>query len=87
MTFVVLIGVLAANSHADFTSALAAYSHHAGAYAAIIAGGKANGAVFGISIAAAVAIIRSFSPEGRITPSRAVRAPGSEPSWPRTPPR
>ncbi len=57
LAFVVLIGMLAFNSHADFVNALASYSHHPGAYQAIIAGGKANGVVFGTSIAAAVAII------------------------------
>jgi amino acid transporter len=57
VAFIVLIGVLAANSHADFTSALATYSHSPNAYAAIITGAKANGVVFGTSIAAAVAII------------------------------
>jgi amino acid transporter len=57
VAFVVLIGMLAFNSHADFVTALASYSHHPGAYQAIIAGGKSNGVVFGTSIAAAVAII------------------------------
>ena len=57
VAFVVLIGMLAFNSHADFVNALASYSHHPGAYQAIIAGGKSNGVVFGTSIAAAVAII------------------------------
>ncbi len=57
VAFIVLIGVLAANSHADFTSALATYSHSPNAYTAIITGAKANGVVFGTSIAAAVAII------------------------------
>ena len=57
LAFVVLIGMLAFNSHADFVNALASYSHHPGAYQAIIAGGKSNGVVFGTSIAAAVAII------------------------------
>lgn len=57
LAFVVLIGMLAFNSHADFVNALASYSHHPGAYQAIIAGGKGNGVVFGTSIAAAVAII------------------------------
>jgi amino acid transporter len=57
LAFVVLIGMLAVNSHADFTSALATYSNHPGAYDAIIAGAKSNGVVFGTSIAAAVAII------------------------------
>jgi amino acid transporter len=57
VAFVVLIGMLAFHSHADFVAALASYSHHPGAYSAIIAGGKANGVVFGTSIAAAMAII------------------------------
>jgi basic amino acid/polyamine antiporter, APA family len=57
LAFVVLIGMLAVNSHADFVSALATYSNHPGAYQAIIAGAKANGVVFGTSIASAVAII------------------------------
>jgi len=55
--FLALIGMLAFNSHTDFVTALASYSHHPGAYQAIIAGGKSNGVVFGTSIAAAVAII------------------------------
>jgi amino acid transporter len=57
VAFLALIGMLAFNSHADFVSALASYSHHPGAYQAIIAGGRSNGVVFGTSIAAAVAII------------------------------
>ena len=57
LAFVVLIGMLAVNSHADFTSALATYSNHPGAYDAVIAAAKSNGVVFGTSIASAVAII------------------------------
>jgi amino acid transporter len=57
VAFVALIGMLAFNSHADFVSALASYSHTPNAYAAIIAGAKTSGVVFGTSIAAAVAII------------------------------
>jgi amino acid transporter len=57
VAFVVLIGMLAFHSHADFVNALASYSHHPGAYAAIIAGGKSSGVIFGTSIAAGVAII------------------------------
>jgi amino acid transporter len=57
VAFVVLIGMLAVNSHADFVSSLANYSHHPGAYSAIIAGAKSNGVAFGTSIAAGVAII------------------------------
>jgi APA family basic amino acid/polyamine antiporter len=57
VAFVALIGVLAFHSHADFVTALANYSHHPGAYSAIIASGKANGVLFGTAIASAVAII------------------------------
>jgi len=57
LAFVVLIGMLAVNSHSDFTSALATYSNHPGAYQSIITTAKANGVVFGTSIASAVAII------------------------------
>ena len=57
VAFVVLIGMLAFNSHADFTSALATYSNHPGAFQDIISAAKSNGVVFGTSIASAVAII------------------------------
>jgi basic amino acid/polyamine antiporter, APA family len=57
VAFVVLIGVLAGHSHAAFVTALANYSHHPGAYQAIIAAGKANGVLFGTSIASGLAII------------------------------
>ena len=57
VAFVVLIGMLAFNSHADFTSALATYSNHPGAFGDIINAAKSNGVVFGTSIASAVAII------------------------------
>src|SRR5579859_5350360 len=57
VAFVVLIGMLAFNSHADFTSALATYSNHPGAFQDIINAAKSNGVVFGTSIASAVAII------------------------------
>jgi amino acid transporter len=57
LAFVVLIGMLAFNSHADFVSALATYSNHPGAYQDIISVAKSNGVVFGTSIASAVAII------------------------------
>ena len=49
--------MLAFNSHADFVSALASYSHTPSAYQAIIAGGKTNGVAFGSSVASMVAII------------------------------
>jgi amino acid transporter len=57
VAFVVLIGVLAANSHADFTAALATYSSHPGAFQDIINAAKSNGVVFGTSIASGIAII------------------------------
>ena len=57
VAFLVLIGMLAFHSQGDFVGALASYSHHPGAYQAIIAGGKSSGVVFGTSIAAGVAII------------------------------
>ena len=57
IAFVVLMIVLAANSKTDFASALASYSHHAGAYQAIISAGKANGVAFGTSVASMIAII------------------------------
>jgi len=57
VAFVVLIGMLAFGSHTDFTSALATYSNHPGAFQDIINAAKSNGVVFGTSIASAVAII------------------------------
>jgi amino acid transporter len=57
VAFVVLIGMLAFNSHADFTSALATYSNHPGAFQDIINAARSNGVVFGTSIASGVAII------------------------------
>ncbi len=57
LAFVVLIIVLAANSKGDFQSALAAFSHHPGAYQAMISAGKSNGVLFGSSIASMIAII------------------------------
>jgi hypothetical protein len=53
LAFVVLIGMLAFNSHADFTSALATYSNHPGAFQDIISAARSNGVVFGTSIASA----------------------------------
>ncbi len=57
VAFVVLMLVLATNSKADFASAFAAFSHHPGAYQAILAAGKANGVAIGSSVASMVAII------------------------------
>lgn len=47
----------AACSRADFTSALATYSNHPGAFQDIINTARSNGVVFGTSIASAAAII------------------------------
>jgi amino acid transporter len=57
LAFIVLMIVLAANSRSDFASAFAAFSHHPGAYQAIINAGKANGVAIGSSVASMVAII------------------------------
>ena len=57
VAFIALIGVLAFHSHTDFVGALANYSNHPSAYSSIISGAKANGVLFGTSIASAVAII------------------------------
>jgi basic amino acid/polyamine antiporter, APA family len=57
LAFVVLMIVLAASSRGDFQSALATYSHHPGAYQAIISAGKASGVAFGTSVASMIAII------------------------------
>jgi basic amino acid/polyamine antiporter, APA family len=57
LAFVVLIIVLAANSTGGFQSALAAFSHHPGAYQAIISAGRASGVAFGTSVASMIAII------------------------------
>jgi basic amino acid/polyamine antiporter, APA family len=57
LAFVVLMIVLAASSTSGFQSALATYSHHPGAYQAVISAGKASGVAFGTSVASMVAII------------------------------
>ncbi|HYK30870.1 MAG TPA: APC family permease [Streptosporangiaceae bacterium] len=57
VAFVVMMIVLIANNKADFASALATFSHHPGAYQAILAAGSANKIAIGTSIASAVAII------------------------------
>jgi len=57
VAFFALFAVVGFHSHGDFVNALANYSHHPGAYGAIISGAHANGVLFGTSIASAVAII------------------------------
>gem|GEM_PF-621976 len=57
LAFIVLMIVLAANSRADFASAFATFSHHPGAYQAILNAGKTNGIAIGSSVASMIAII------------------------------
>jgi amino acid transporter len=57
VAFVLLFIVLATTSKAQFATSLASFSHHPGAYQAILSGGKAGGVVFGTSVASAIAII------------------------------
>ncbi len=57
LAFVVLIIVLAVNSKTGFQSALATYSHHPGAFSAILSAAKSNGVLFGSSVASMIAII------------------------------
>jgi amino acid transporter len=57
LAFVVLMVVLAFNSRSDFASAFASYSHHPGAYGAMIAAGKASGVAYGTAFASMIAII------------------------------
>jgi amino acid transporter len=57
IAFVVLFIVLSTASKAHFATTLANFSHHPGAYQAIISAGKAGGVTFGTSIASAIAII------------------------------
>jgi basic amino acid/polyamine antiporter, APA family len=52
--------LLATQSHSDFVSAFAGYSHHPGAYQAIISAGKANGVALGASFGAMLAAIPFF---------------------------
>lgn len=57
IAFIVLMIVLIAGSRTDFSSALAAYSHHQGAYQAILNLGQHDGVAIGSSVASMVAII------------------------------
>ncbi|HLH65362.1 MAG TPA: amino acid permease [Solirubrobacteraceae bacterium] len=57
VAFLALALLLADHSHADFVAAFGSYSHHGGAYRAIIAAGKASGVAYGASFAAMVGII------------------------------
>jgi amino acid transporter len=57
LAFLVLALLLADHSHSDFTAAFARYSHHPGAYQALLSLGKSNGIVYGTAFAAMVGII------------------------------
>ena len=57
VAFLVLIGILAGTSHANFVSTFGSYSGHPAAYQSMITVAHANGVLFGTSIASAVAII------------------------------
>jgi amino acid transporter len=57
VAFLALALLLADHSHASFVSAFAHYTHHPGAYEALISAGKANGVAFGTSFAAMIGII------------------------------
>lgn len=57
VAFVVLALLLADHSHADFTAAFARFSHHPGAYQAMLSLGKSSGVLYGTAFASMVGII------------------------------
>jgi basic amino acid/polyamine antiporter, APA family len=57
IAFLVLALLLADHSHSDFVAAFARYTHHPGAYHALIAAGKTNGIAYGAAFAAMIGII------------------------------
>jgi basic amino acid/polyamine antiporter, APA family len=57
LAFVVLALLLADHSHADFVAAFARFTHHPGAYQALVSLGKSNGIVYGTAFAAMIGII------------------------------
>lgn len=57
LAFAVLALLLADHSHSDFVAAFARYTHHPGAYQALISLGKSNGVVYGAAFAAMIGII------------------------------
>ena len=57
LAFVVLALLLADHSHADFMAAFARFTHHPGAYQALVSLGKSNGLVYGTAFAAMIGII------------------------------
>lgn len=57
LAFVVLALLLADHSHSDFVAAFARFTHHPGAYQALISLGKSNGIIYGAAFAAMIGII------------------------------
>jgi amino acid transporter len=57
LAFLVLALLLADHSHNAFVAAFARYTHHPGAYQALISLGKSNGIVYGTAFAAMIGII------------------------------
>jgi basic amino acid/polyamine antiporter, APA family len=57
LAFLCLAVLLADHSHAAFVSAFARYTHHPGAYQALISLGHSNGVLYGTGFAAMIAII------------------------------
>jgi amino acid transporter len=57
LAFLCLAVLLADHSHADFVSAFARYTHHPGAYQALVSLGHSNGVLYGTAFAAMIAII------------------------------
>jgi APA family basic amino acid/polyamine antiporter len=57
LAFLCLAVLLADHSHADFVSAFARFTHHPGAYQALISLGHSNGVLNGTSLAAMIGII------------------------------
>ena len=57
LAFLCLAVLLADHSHADFVSAFARYTHHPGAYQALISLGHSSGLLYGTAFGAMIAII------------------------------
>lgn len=57
LAFAVLMLMLADHSHSDFVAAFARYTHHPGAYQAMISAGKANGIAYGSGFAAMIGLL------------------------------
>jgi basic amino acid/polyamine antiporter, APA family len=57
LAFLCLAVLLADHSHADFVSAFARYTHHPGAYQALISLGHSSGVLYGTAFAAMIGII------------------------------